>query len=813
MTNVVIKKDLNCSGAKSQPAIYEISEVLTEMKKSYRSGKVPSLHEYIVHNDDTKPYLDIDLNDQNPSDHDDFITNIAVAIRKYYSISDDEFYIFDRSGFKKDKTYKLSARVILRYVYYSHPHFILKKDIPVLKTMIAGIDEAVYSDGRCMGLPYNCKMGDNRVLKLIGDHEWAEALEMEDFGTMKEFYDGYDYFITSIDYKNMKCIDPVGFKMYNPAEYKITSEEDEKILQYIRKYLPSTYIIRYKEAQTHTVVELAKTYDECPLCKRIHRGNRNYVLVYTDKMVIKCHDEKARDQELVVPTPEFLAVIARMNGFADVADADEYEPEEVVVEDVPIPRSVVDDRKDDWSLAQNFAKEYKILTVQHEMYHFDGYWKKKAGSLHKWLAVDFKDKMLSGCNGDQFRQVSKLASRSFREKLLKDVADITESKDIFDENPNLLGFTNGVYDLLTDTFREHKEDDYVSRIIPYDYKEAKDADVSSLLEWFDSFMPIREEREFLLKLLSSTIYGKYLQNIVFFSGRGGNGKDCLVDLMKKTLGPDLMYIGSCTSLCSEKTGPNPEVANMNMKRCVVFNEPDQNKLLQASILKTISGSSTINARGLYQKECDTKLQATSIILCNEKPRMTEISEAVARRIIVVLFRALFKSRDEIADMPEGTLYMREVNTYYNSDEFRSKYKYAMLHLLLKYFRLFRADGYKLDNVPQSIRDAGKEYLADSDDFMNWFETKYSRSEEKEDFVQMKDVYQEFQKSDLWENLPKKERRVQTKKKVCSSVERNPNLRGFYRDRHTVYINGAQKEFNSVLLKWTPRTTEDLVEDE
>jgi phage/plasmid-associated DNA primase len=41
--------------------------------------------------------------------------------------------------------------------------------------------------------------------------------------------------------------------------------------------------------------------------------------------------------------------------------------------------------------------------------------------------------------------------------------------DIIDENPDLLGFTNGVYEINNKVFREGRREDYITKTTGYDF--------------------------------------------------------------------------------------------------------------------------------------------------------------------------------------------------------------------------------------------------------------------------------------------------------------------------------------------------------
>ncbi len=117
-------------------------------------------------------------------------------------------------------------------------------------------------------------------------------------------------------------------------------------------------------------------------------------------------------------------------------------------------------------------------------------------------------------------------------------------------------------------------------VIEYDYKPVKDytpqdrEKAESVHKFLCQILPYKEERDFALKILSSGLYGKTLENIIIFTGGGRNGKDTLCTvLLRHCLGP-YYYLSTSQALMSPvKAGaPNQSIANMEGKRCVVYSE-------------------------------------------------------------------------------------------------------------------------------------------------------------------------------------------------------------------------------------------------
>lgn len=391
--------------------------------------------------------------------------------------------------------------------------------------------------------------------------------------------------------------------------------------------------------------------------------------------------------------------------------------------------------------------------------------------------------------GKTHSRIDKLKNYKQKEGIIKEFnVLITHDGELFDMRPELLGFANGIYDTDADLFRPAVKEDYVSLIVPYDYEPVPDEDMVDFMKFIDSVMPVEAERDFFLKAVSSTLRGQTLENILIMTGNGRNGKDTVLSyLLRATLGEDLFYYNSNTVITgTNQGGVNQEKCNMHLKRAVVYSEPNKDTTLKNNTLKEISGGKQINARGLYSSNTKTILHATNIILCNDIPALDNIDDAISQRLYVIPFRSLFRKKEDIEKLPEGTQYVYKVNSYYKEDKFLKENKMKFMWLLLKYFRLFKADGYILKGAPASIVELSKAYMSDSDDFNCWLLDKYTKTDNKNDVVKLIDLFASFIVSDLYTNMTKKEKRAMTKKKFEEMILSNPNIRPYFRERAKVH---------------------------
>jgi P4 family phage/plasmid primase-like protien len=225
---------------------------------------------------------------------------------------------------------------------------------------------------------------------------------------------------------------------------------------------------------------------------------------------------------------------------------------------------------------------------------------------------------------------------------------IPDFKEKLDQNPFILGFTNGVYDFKQKCFRVGIEEDYISLSTGYDYEENYDNNRMDTIRKI--ILQICCEREDLYKILLTTIahalIGDNCTNAQLFYcwyGRGSNGKSTITNLLKNTLGS--YYTTMPTTFLTQKTqradGCNSEIAKMVGRRFVVCSETEENTPINISTLKNFTGEETIGYRGLYESIRETNITWSLWLLTNDKVKIPSDDYGTLRRFKYMPFNAKF----------------------------------------------------------------------------------------------------------------------------------------------------------------------------
>jgi phage/plasmid-associated DNA primase len=659
------------------------------------------------------------------------------------------------------------------------------------------LDISVYSKNRAMRTIYSHKAGSDRVLnacQLIDNHI-SYLIK----------YNQLEYLIydtNATEFYNMVIPE------YTNIKKKFITKDDIKSI--IKHHVPNTELFSvvgriFKLRNIGTRV--------CIINGEENTGDNSYVVWRRDGLYFGCHDSNCEGHMKQIhkfETPIINSVeddikheMTLLNSMFTDGDVSDYI---IAVHGCDIH---VDPQSDDiylWKTHYWLRSDENVIghlmdtVIYKKLKHVLDYKFDKATDFKKYIALLKCINNFRNCK-PQKQYISAIIQN------LKNTQELSE----FDINHDLVCFKNGVYDLEIGEFRNGKKTDYCSQVVPYDWSKSTRTEMDTLMCWINQIMPLFDERDCLLKCLSSCLTGRLLENIIILTGKGRNGKDTLITgLLHATLGNDNYYNNSTaviTQTC--KGGISQEKANMHKKRAVIYSEPSREETLKCAILKEITGCPELTGRGIYSKTTTIKNHSTNIIHANAIPNLDYVDDAIANRLVIVLFRSLFRTQDKIDEFPTGTANLHLVNSYYKSAEFLEKNRLVFMNILIKYYDNFKEDKYIIRNIPATMQQFTKSYMSESDDFVNWFNSEYEYSGDNGDYIKMCDVYTLYRNSDLYANLNKREKRRNSKKNLIKEIENNPNLKPYFLLRRE--INGHN--CRNIIIKHKVKDPEDEDDDD
>jgi phage/plasmid-associated DNA primase len=211
--------------------------------------------------------------------------------------------------------------------------------------------------------------------------------------------------------------------------------------------------------------------------------------------------------------------------------------------------------------------------------------------------------------------ISNLKSASFKNSIMTEAQEVFYDRTFaekLDQNPFLIGFKNGVYDLKLNFFRPGTQDDYISKTIAIEYREFIDADneVEDVKDFLQKIFPDSSVRTYFLDTYSDIFVGGNSQKKVYmWTGNGDNGKSIVQEIFERMMG-QLAIKFNTQYFTGKKVGTgsaNPELSRAAPPiRHVTMEEPDADEQLNIGELKKLSGGDSYWARDLFEKGKSTR---------------------------------------------------------------------------------------------------------------------------------------------------------------------------------------------------------------
>lgn len=308
--------------------------------------------------------------------------------------------------------------------------------------------------------------------------------------------------------------------------------------------------------------------------------------------------------------------------------------------------------------------------------------------------------------------VNKIYKPGFQDEIIKGTKLYYVDEELFaklNSKKHLIPFTNGVYDLLSNSYRKTTKEDYVNLTVGFDYDPK--ADNPETIKFIEQILPNKGVRDYVLKKMSECLNGDIPNtNFLMFIGNGANGKSQLLNLMKLVMGElgEKVEVTLLTRKRNNANEANTEKIKLMNKRFAFLSEPEDGEKINIGLLKELTGSEEIVARGLYQDSVSFVMEAKLFLACNELPDIKGEDTALWRRIRVVDFPSRFV--DDPKEDNEFTI-DRTLPSRMRED---ISWRQTFMNLLISYY-------YKHVQEPFEVQVKTNEYRQENNDFYNWLD--------------------------------------------------------------------------------------------
>lgn len=380
-------------------------------------------------------------------------------------------------------------------------------------------------------------------------------------------------------------------------------------------------------------------------------------------------------------------------------------------------------KRDDIGFSSMFSDAFSDLilfnTTVNDWMIYDGTrWTiDESGKEVKALAKDFSRALLcvSGDIQDDKDRVefSKEAGKYSSLKKRKDLVTDSESNNFkssgqLDADDDLLNLLNGTYNLNTGEFAPHDSGQFLSIIGGAAYDPQ--ADCPRWTKFISEIMEGDNGAIDFLQRLSGYLLTAETREEAFFLLLGlttRNGKSTYVDIMSRLMG------GYATALPVEclairkmdgTNRANDAIARLEGKRFICVSEPPKNYLMDAALIKSMSGGDSITARSLYEKNKTFKLKAKIVIHSNYQVPFSDLTIFDSGRLYILPFNRHFSEAEQDKDLKQ-TLSKPESLS-------------GILNWALEGLKKYRQDGL---SRPKTVREAIARSRDESDKLKNFMD--------------------------------------------------------------------------------------------
>jgi putative DNA primase/helicase len=149
-----------------------------------------------------------------------------------------------------------------------------------------------------------------------------------------------------------------------------------------------------------------------------------------------------------------------------------------------------------------------------------------------------------------------------------------------------------------------------------------------------------ELRHFLQVAAGYSATGMTDEEVMFVvHGPGGCGKSTFIDAISGALGNYHTTANFTTFLARDRSGsgPSEDIARLAGARIVTSIEVDEGQKLAEALVKAMTGRDKMAARYLYKATFEFQPQFTLWLICNHLPTVSDIDDAMWRRLLRLPF--------------------------------------------------------------------------------------------------------------------------------------------------------------------------------
>jgi len=312
-----------------------------------------------------------------------------------------------------------------------------------------------------------------------------------------------------------------------------------------------------------------------------------------------------------------------------------------------------------------------------------------------------------------------------------------------DENTDLIGFDDCVYDLVEKKARRGKHDDYISKSVGFNFPIQYTQYKKDIDRFFSQVFPNEDVKKYVLQQHAQALSGRKGKDTIHTNtGIGGNGKSILIELLKSTFGqyycniPIKMLIAQNNN--NNHNTPEPFFAKLKGVRLAGASEPPDGAKINDSFLKLVGSQEEQDYRVLFSNIINKlTLQLKLHIFCNDKLKIKGEDGGIGRRMKVINYVSRFDEN------------FNEKNNIFKIDySLADKVKLWKNDYIKMLIELY--DVNYVYSCPKEIEEASKQYIEDNNDVLKFIKDYFVFTNNNTDFLLFKDIKELYKQNKEYE---------------------------------------------------------------
>jgi putative DNA primase/helicase len=240
----------------------------------------------------------------------------------------------------------------------------------------------------------------------------------------------------------------------------------------------------------------------------------------------------------------------------------------------------------------------------------------------------------------QFNWARRISSHAGTEAALSKVRHLTGvsiGSDLLDADPWLLNTKNCIIDLRDGHTTPHASELLISKLCPVEYNA-----IATCPRWLNFLTEITEAEEAMMIYLQRLV-GHWLsadissQKLWIFHGGGRNGKSVFLDTIQAMMGDYAVQAPETLITPGVNGSHSTDIAMLAGARLAVASETEAGAPMRMQLVKRLTGDTRLTARFMRMDNFSFNRTNKTVIVTNNRPALTELTEAVQRRIELVPF--------------------------------------------------------------------------------------------------------------------------------------------------------------------------------